>query len=173
MSRGTGLLQRHGAPKGCNLATPVSRRVVGEEVEIASGAVSTQAGLNTIENKIMPKARILVVDDEQVQREMLRNILTLGGYDVMTAASGQEALEALARMGGSIILSDLKMPGMSGMELLTETRKRFPDTIFIMITAHPSTETKSEAINKGARAFLTKPIDADELFREITSVINN
>jgi DNA-binding response OmpR family regulator len=118
----------------------------------------------------MLKARILVVDDEYNQREMLRNILRMEGYDVTTATTGQQALDMLAKMDGAIVISDLKMPGIDGLQLLARIRRQFPNTVFVMITAHPSNETREEALRNGAKVYLTKPLDVEELLRELAGV---
>jgi len=117
------------------------------------------------------KARVLVVDDEPAQREMLKNILNVEGYETFTAADGDDALKILENVKALIILSDLKMPRMDGLQLLSAVRGKYPDTIFIIMTAHPSHETRTEALNKGARLYLAKPIDVEELCRHLSEAL--
>jgi len=117
------------------------------------------------------KARVLVVDDEPAQREMLKNILNVEGYETFTAADGDDALKILENVKAQIILSDLKMPRMDGLQLLSAVRGKYPDTIFIIMTAHPSYETRAEALDKGARLYLAKPIDVEELCRHLSEAL--
>jgi DNA-binding NtrC family response regulator len=109
------------------------------------------------------KKRVLVVDDEENIREILTEYLNDIGYSVTCAVNGQEALQIYSGGHFDIILSDLVMRPMDGMELLNEIRKVDPDTIFIMITGHPSVESAMEAIKKGARDYITKPFNIDEI----------
>jgi DNA-binding NtrC family response regulator len=109
------------------------------------------------------KKRVLVVDDEENMREILTEYLNDIGYRVTCAVNGQEALQIYSGGHFDIILSDLVMGPMDGMELLNEIRKVDPDAIFIMITGHPSIESAMEAIKKGARDYITKPFNIDEI----------
>jgi DNA-binding NtrC family response regulator len=131
----------------------------------------TIKNLHLDKNMCKTKGRILVVDDEPTQREMLKKILDCEGYDAITAVDGHDALKVLEVSTAGVILSDLKMPRMDGMQLLSAIRGKYPDTAFIMITAHPSYETRMEALNKGARGYMCKPIDVEELCREIADAL--
>jgi DNA-binding NtrC family response regulator len=117
------------------------------------------------------KARVLVVEDEPTQRELLGKILKAEGYDAFTAADGHDALTMLETVKAGVILSDLKMPRIDGLQLLSRVREKYPDTVFIVITAHPSHETRAEALKRGARVYLAKPVDIDELCREIAAAL--
>lgn len=111
----------------------------------------------------MAAERILVVDDEEMNRDLLQQILTRAGYDVATAAGGQEALELLRQETFHMVLSDLKMPGMTGVEVIRELKAIAPFTMGIIHTAHASVETAVEAMKAGAYDYVTKPVRRDEL----------
>lgn len=111
--------------------------------------------------------RILVVDDEESLRRVTQVRLEQGGYSVCVAGSAEEAIEALDRSPFEIVLTDLRMPGMSGLELLKHVRTNLPDTTVIIMTAYGTVETAVEAMKAGAFDYLTKPIDADELMLTI------
>lgn len=102
--------------------------------------------------------KILIVDDEAVLRRMVRVALD-AEHQVAEAADGAAALEALETQGPfDVVLLDQKMPGMSGVDVLTEIRRRAPETRVVMLTAHASLELASEALAKGASHFLSKPM---------------
>ncbi len=89
--------------------------------------------------------------------------LQQSGYDVATAASGAEALEQLASVPVDLVLTDLKMPGMSGLDLLKRVRTEYPEVVVVVITAFGTVETAVEAMRSGAYDYVTKPVNVDEL----------
>ena len=107
--------------------------------------------------------RILVVDDERSMQEFLEILLRREGYDVVAASSAEEALLALESDEFDLVISDIRMPGMSGLELLDRVREVSPETLVILITAHGSTESAVEAMKHGAYDYLTKPCRVDEI----------
>jgi DNA-binding NtrC family response regulator len=107
--------------------------------------------------------RVLVVDDEENIREILTEYLNEFGYEVACAVNGKEALQIYKKERFDIILSDLVMRPMDGMELLGEIKKFDPNAIFIMITGYPSVDSAMTAIKKGARDYITKPFNIDEI----------
>jgi two-component system response regulator PilR (NtrC family) len=107
--------------------------------------------------------RLLVVDDEQSMRELLEIVLRREGYDVITADNGREALSTLERQPVDLLISDIKMPDMSGVDVLRAARSIDPDMLAIMITAFASTETAVEALRLGADDYISKPFKVDEL----------
>jgi two-component system, NtrC family, response regulator PilR len=107
--------------------------------------------------------RILVVDDEQSMRELLAIVLRREGYDVQLADNGRSALEALERGAFDLLISDIKMPDLSGVEVLRAAKRIDPDLIGIMITAFATTESAVEALRMGAYDYLAKPFEVDEL----------
>ncbi len=106
---------------------------------------------------------ILIVDDERGQREILETILEGEGFRVATAPGGREALEHLEASEFDVILTDLKMQGMSGMELLEQILEANPLQCAIMMTAHGTVDSAVEAMKKGAFDYLEKPLERDNL----------
>ncbi|MBW1815739.1 MAG: response regulator [Deltaproteobacteria bacterium] len=106
--------------------------------------------------------RILVVDDEKVVRDGCRRVLTGKGYDVTCSENGQEALDLLEKTEMDVILLDLKMPIMSGEEVLERTRACCPDIPVIIITGHGTVDTAVECMKRGAYDFITKPFQIEQ-----------
>jgi len=114
------------------------------------------------------RSRILVVDDEAPQLEILRLILGSEGYEVATAASGRAALAALRREPFEVVLSDLKMPDLSGIALLEQILHEQPGACVVLMTAHGSIDSAVEAMRKGAFDYLTKPLDREDLLLAVS-----
>jgi DNA-binding NtrC family response regulator len=114
----------------------------------------------------MSKAvRLLVVDDEPHVRTSLACWFREEGYEVEVAASGREALAVLARVGPQILLVDIKMPGMDGIELQRRARELAPDATIIIMTAYASVETAVQALKEGAYDYVVKPFDPEQVSR--------
>ncbi len=111
----------------------------------------------------MEKARILVADDEESHRMMLRAVLEEEGYEMAEAADGLEAVRAVEQEPFDLILLDIRMPGLDGVETLTEIRKISPHVPVLMMTAYASVKTAVEALKAGAFEYLIKPLDIEEL----------
>ncbi len=111
----------------------------------------------------MAAERILVVDDEELNRDLLQQILDREGYQVAIAANGQDALVLLRQETFHVVLTDLKMPGMTGVEVIRELKTLAPFTVGIIHTAYGSVETAVEAMKAGAYDYVTKPVRRDEL----------
>jgi DNA-binding NtrC family response regulator len=111
----------------------------------------------------MSKGRILVVDDEKHQRDILQMILDSEGYESTTAGNGRQALQALQAQAFDVALTDLKMPDMNGIALLAELLKAQPGICVVLMTAHGSIDTAVEAMKKGAFDYLTKPLEREQL----------
>jgi len=107
--------------------------------------------------------RILVVDDEVQILSLVSRFLQRGGYNVSTAPEGPVALERLGDVAFDLVLSDLKMHPMDGLNLLREIKARSPDTAFVLMTAFASTDSAVSALREGAYDYLTKPLDLDAL----------
>ena len=107
--------------------------------------------------------RILVVDDEPSMREMLRIVLKREGFDVIVARSGADAIETLKREPIDLLLSDIRMPDLSGVEVLRAAKAQNRDIVAFMMTAFASTDTAVEAMRLGAVDYFTKPFSMDEL----------
>jgi two-component system, NtrC family, response regulator PilR len=110
-----------------------------------------------------PKFHILVVDDEESMREFLAIMLHREGYQVDAVADGAQAVARLKEHAYDLIVSDIKMPRLTGFELLAHVRERCPDTAIIMITAFSSTEDAVEAMKQGAYDYITKPFKNEEI----------
>ena len=111
----------------------------------------------------MDKKSVLVVDDEQDVRETLETVLQKLDYNPLVASNGDEALEVIKSRKVDVVLSDLYMPGMNGIELLKRVKTEDKNIVFLMITAHPTIETAVDAIKKGAYDYLTKPFHIEEV----------
>lgn len=111
----------------------------------------------------MSQARILVVDDEAIAGENLEHILKKEGYDVVLVESGMSALKKLANDEFDLVLTDLKMKQVDGMEVLARTKEDYPNTEVIMITAYATVSTAIEAMQKGAYHYIPKPYKIDEV----------
>jgi two-component system response regulator PilR (NtrC family) len=108
-------------------------------------------------------AQILIVDDERSMREFLEILLQREGHEVRACASVADALVALEDGDYDLVISDIKMPGGSGLDLLGRVKESSPDSPVILITAHGSTESAVEAMRLGAYDYLTKPCSVDEI----------
>jgi two-component system response regulator PilR (NtrC family) len=117
--------------------------------------------------------RILVVDDERSMRELLAIVLRREGYEVLLAENGRAAIELLEREPVDLLISDIKMPDLSGVEVLRAAKKIDQDILGIMITAFASTETAVEAMRLGACDYLSKPFDIDLLKMKVREKIEN
>ena len=110
----------------------------------------------------MPDIKILYIEDDPAQRSSLAASLRERGFGVVEAASGNEGLSLLSDDTG-VVLCDLNMPGMDGLEVLRRVQRRNPDVPFILLTAHPSIPLAVSAIVEGAQRFLIKPVSLDEM----------
>src|SRR5947207_14879382 len=115
----------------------------------------------------MPRKSILVVDDEKPQRDILQEILTSAGYDVTSAASGEAALKFAKDRSFDFALTDLKMTGMDGIELLKQLLSLDSSIIVILLTAHGTIDSAKEALRRGAFDYLQKPFDRERLMGTI------
>jgi two-component system response regulator PilR (NtrC family) len=109
------------------------------------------------------KPRILIVDDEMSMREMLRIVLRRDGYDVLVAENGRQALDLLQRERVDLLLSDIRMPDVTGVDVLRAAKDSNRDIVAFMMTAFASTDTAVEAMRLGAVDYFTKPFSMDEL----------
>jgi two-component system response regulator PilR (NtrC family) len=119
------------------------------------------------------KSRILVVDDEESIREFLEIMLKKEGYEVTTAEDGARAKEILTKKSFDMIISDLQMPNVTGIELLKHVKESYPDTVFMLITAFGTTETAVDAMKMGAYDYVTKPFKIDEVRMNIANALRS
>jgi len=117
--------------------------------------------------------RILVVDDERSMRELLAIVLRREGYEVLLAENGRAAIDALEREPVDLLISDIKMPDMSGVDVLRAAKRVDQDILGIMITAFASTESAVEAMRLGACDYLSKPFDVDLLKMKVREKVEN
>ncbi len=117
------------------------------------------------------RTRILVVDDEEIVRESLSGWLAKDGYSLDTAPDGPSANEKLKRERWSIMLVDLKMPGMDGLHVLETAKQIQPDTAIVIMTAYATVETAVEAMKLGAYDYLVKPFDPEELSLMMVKIV--
>ena len=120
--------------------------------------------------KIPSKGAVLVVDDEFGPRESLRMILN-PLYEVHTASDGQEALRLIGEKNYDVVTLDLRMPGLSGIDVLKEIKKLRPDTEVIIITGYGSLENASEAIRLGTGDFISKPFNVADIISTVAKSI--
>ncbi len=119
----------------------------------------------------MPVFRILIVDDEESLREMLKEFLEGEGMLVELAQNGREALEKLHSLSFDLVLLDLRMPGVSGVEVLQEIKKEEPELPVVVITAYGSVDNAVETLKMGAFDFITKPFKLEELLNTISRAL--
>lgn len=119
------------------------------------------------------KSRILVVDDEESIREFLEIMLKKEGYEVSTAEDGQKAKDILQKKSFDMVISDLQMPNVTGIELLKHVKDSYPETVFMLITAFGTTETAVEAMKMGAYDYVTKPFKIDEVRMNIANALKS
>lgn len=117
------------------------------------------------------KSRILVVDDEDSIREFLEIMLKKEGYEVTLAEDGLKAKDILSKKSFDMIISDMQMPNMTGLELLKHVKESYPDVFFMMITAFGTTETAVDAMKMGAYDYVTKPFKIDEVRLNISNAL--
>src|SRR5687768_16634517 len=120
----------------------------------------------------MARKSILVVDDEKNQREILETILSGEGYDVTTASSGEAAMKFVEARRFDLVLTDLKMTGMSGLDLLKELTNFDKSIIVILLTAHGSVDSAVDALRLGAFDYLQKPYDSEKLLDTVSRALN-
>ena len=116
---------------------------------------------------------ILIVDDEKNYRVVLEALLAPEGYEILTAGTGREALKLVREADVDLVITDMKMPGMSGMELLDEAKEIKPDLPVIMMTAYGTIEMAVEAMKKQAYDYITKPFQNEELKLTIRKALEN
>jgi DNA-binding NtrC family response regulator len=117
----------------------------------------------TAGEKRMNVKKILVVDDEQGVLDYFSRLLAEPGYEVHGATSGQEALDKLWQTEFDMLILDLVMPGMDGMEVLRKARETHKDMIVLVITGYPSEETTRESIERGCIDYVHKPFEHEEV----------
>ena len=118
-------------------------------------------------NTAAPRPRILIVDDDPGQRSLLESFLRGQGFDPALASSGEQALEVLRTQPFSLLISDVRMPGISGLEMLSRVRKSYATLPVLLVTAFADIREAVGAMRDGAVNYLAKPIDLDELLASV------
>jgi DNA-binding NtrC family response regulator len=116
-------------------------------------------------------AKILIVDDEQIALENLEIIMGKENYDVTTSSSGKEALKILQKQEFDVVLTDLRMDEVDGMQVLAECKKRYPESEVVIITAYASLPSAIETMKKGAYYYLAKPFKLDEVRKVVKEAL--
>jgi YesN/AraC family two-component response regulator len=111
----------------------------------------------------MLSTRILIVDDEKAIREVLRDFFEGEGFQVSEAEDGMDAVEMAKREPFDVVLTDLKMPGMDGLQVVKEVKHILPDTAALILTGYPSVESAVTAIDMGCDGYLNKPVNLNLL----------
>lgn len=114
--------------------------------------------------------QVLIVDDEPAIRQVLASTLQKAGHGAEPVGSGAEALERLARGDIDVVISDITMPGMNGIEMVRQARARGSETVFLMMTAYASVDTAIEAIKAGAYDYLTKPLRKEDVLLRLDRI---
>ncbi len=107
--------------------------------------------------------KILIVDDEENTRIGLSKLLGRDGYQTLTAADGMEALKCLAAADIDLVITDINMPGMNGLDFLYELRRLYPDIKVVMMTAYGGVDSYLNSMNLGAFDYLNKPVNLHDL----------
>jgi len=119
----------------------------------------------------MTESTVLLADDEKTLRENLARVLQEEGFDVIACRDGTEAVRALNNRSVDAVITDLRMPGVSGMDLIDHVRKRAPEAGIIVITAFGEVETAVEAMKKGAQDYICKPLNFDEVIFRVKRLV--
>jgi DNA-binding response OmpR family regulator len=117
-------------------------------------------------------ARLLIVDDEKEIRLSLRKALAREGLQIEEAGSGEEALQALSRLPCDLVLTDIRMGTMGGLDLLAEIKARWPDVVVILLTGYASVESAVQALRRGAHNYLIKPVSIHEVRAAIREALS-
>ena len=117
--------------------------------------------------------KMMIVDDEETLTYSLYQsfILAQNNYEIVTAASGEEASQKLEDSKFDLVITDISMPGMSGLELLTLIKARYPDTEVIVMTAYGSDDKMEDAIKRGARYYIEKPFEIKEIKQLVMNIL--
>ena len=118
-----------------------------------------------------PGGRILIVEDERAQRDALAQYLVRLGHSVTAVATGEEAVDLLARRGHAILITDLRLAGMSGLDVVRRAHELDEDFGVLLMTAYASVDSAIEALRIGAHDYLLKPLIFEEVARKVSGLI--
>lgn len=131
------------------------------------GKPSQHSALGVVELSELSEKAILIVDDDELVCETLGDVLHELGYETETAVTGREAIEKAKERFFDAALIDIRLPDMEGTDLLSALKEMHPETTAIIITGYASLENVTESLDKGADAYVMKPIDVDEIRRMV------
>ncbi len=161
----------HSKEEAAGVKTAV-RVPTSERVDTAAAGEKMSEPGRQLAGRIAGTKTILVVDDDPAMRELTEAWLHDGGYAVQTAASGREACRILDHFSSDLILTDIEMPGMSGVDLLRRVKSRFPNLPALAMTGSPELATAIECLQLGAEDYLTKPFSAERLNELIKTTLS-
>lgn len=118
-------------------------------------------------------ARVLVVDDEESVIELFQDFLSSQGYEISVAMTGEDAVRLLKEVRPEVVLTDINLPGMSGLEVMREARRIDPEAAVIVVTGHASASSAIDALRQGASDYITKPFDLDEVHQIVERGVAN
>jgi len=116
--------------------------------------------------------RILIIEDDEEMRALLRDLLLEDGIEFDSAESGSEAIQKLAEEPFDLVITDIRMPGLTGLDILPGIKKLQPEACVIVITAFGSEEVRRKSFDRGATAYLEKPINMDRLKTLIQEMVS-
>lgn len=116
---------------------------------------------------VKKEMKLMIVDDEERFLYAMEKLLTKKGYDVQTASSGEQCLEILEKKRIHVVILDIKMPGLDGLETLRRIKRLYPLVEVILLTGHATVESAVDGLKCGASDFLMKPISADDLLERV------
>ncbi len=119
------------------------------------------------------KGRILIIEDDEEMRSLLEDYLEEEGFEINSVGNGSEAFRILVREIFDVVITDIRMPGLTGLEIIPGVRKLQPETSIIVITAIGSEEVHQKAIQRGADSYLEKPLRFQELGRMIHELLSS
>jgi two-component system, NtrC family, response regulator len=162
-------LPQLGAPNGKRARNPIVGVHGNAAPSLRIGLEIAKAGISV--GGAMKRAKILLVDDDRNFLKVLTHSVRLLGFDTVPVSSGREALDRLKREDFDLVVTDLRMPGMDGLELISKTRECDPDLPVIVLTAYGAIDTAVEAVKRGAFDFVTKPFEKEEMRHVISNAL--
>ena len=119
------------------------------------------------------QSKILIVDDSQELTDVIHEYMEIYGFIVDTTTESTDALRLIGANGYDVIVSDIHMPGMDGLELMGRIKNKYPDLPVVLITGYSISEARKIAMEKGADAFVAKPFHMKEILDVVTNILNN
>jgi len=136
------------------------------------GIIPSRSDMEAPGTALVRRKRVLVVDDDSNIRENIAELLAVAGYEVLVAADTTDALQKLASGGFDLLLTDLRMPGPSGLELIEKARRNDPQLQAILMTAYGNAYTEVETVRRGGIGYLSKPFEADEVTALVQRILS-